>query len=197
MRVRSLVALAALALPAFSRAQPTSAPHVRTLEERVSRLRGKLAPPSAHLRDLRGKLDAELAARTRAVLLHREELGGGYALEAASYTIDEAASAGSRAAARIARGRAEVVLERALAAGAHRVSAALVYRVDAGPDAPPRRLELRTSYPFEAHPGATTRVTVVTHERAGAAPGEERVAVRFELEESPAEGAPAERADRP
>jgi hypothetical protein len=194
VRVRCLIALGAAALPALAGAQPAPAPPAHSLEERVSRLRNKLAPANARLRDLHEKVGAELAQGTRAVLLHRDELGTPYELESASYTIDGVGREGPAPTARAARGSAEVVLERRLDAGAHRASAELVYRVRAGADAPPRRFEVRSSHAFEAEPGATTRLTLVTHERAGPEVEEVRAAVRFEVEvvsEAAAEGADA------
>jgi hypothetical protein len=53
---------------------------------------------------------------------------------------------------------------------------------------------VRSSYAFDARPGAVTRVTLVTHQRAAAASDEEPAAVRFELAvqgEAPGEGGPA------
>ncbi|WP_242344398.1 hypothetical protein [Anaeromyxobacter terrae] len=191
MRVRCLIALGVAALAALARAQDT-APPVRTLEERVSGLHGKLAPANARLRDLYERVGAELAAGTRAVLLHREELGPAYALESASYALDGAPPDAPPEAG--ARGVAAGILDRRIAAGAHRVSAELVYRVRSGPEGAPRRLDIRSSYAFDAQPGAVTRVTLVTYDRGGDAADEERAAVRFELavEGGASEGASAE-----
>ncbi|WP_242372966.1 hypothetical protein [Anaeromyxobacter sp. SG26] len=193
MRVRCLIALGAVALPALVTAQDAPPP-VRTLEERVSGLHGKLAPANARLRDLYERVGAELAAGTRAVLLHRDELGPAYALESASYALDGAAPDAPPPTA-TARGVAAEILDRRVAAGAHRVSAELVYRVRSSPDGTPRRLDVRSSYAFDARPGMVTRVTLVTYDRGGPEAEEERAAVRFELVvegESAAEGAPAE-----
>jgi hypothetical protein len=199
VRVRCLIALWVAALPALASAQGASPP-VRTLEERVSGLHGKLAPANARLRDLYERVGAELAAGTRAVLLHRDELGPAYALESASYALDGAAPDAPPPTA-TARGVAAEILDRRVAAGAHRVSAELVYRVRSDPDGTPRRLDVRSSYAFDAQPGMVTRVTLVTYERGGPEAEEERAAVRFELvvegeggvtgEGAPAEGVPA------
>jgi hypothetical protein len=197
VRVRCLIALGVAALPVAALAGAERAPPaspIRTLEERVSGLRDKLAPANARLRDLQEKIGAELAASARAVLVHRNELGTTYELESASYAIDGVGPDRPRTPA-FPLARARKVLDRRVAAGAHRVSAELVFRVRAaGGDGAPRRLEVRSSYAFDARPGAVTRVTLVTHERAAAVTDEERAAVRFELavqHEEPGEGAPA------
>lgn len=177
MRVRWLILLVA-ALPALASATG-EAPAAATLEGRVSRLRGKLAPDTAKLRALQVKVGDELAAGARIVLLHREELGPAFELEGASYALDAEPLAPVSPA--LGRGRPARVLERRLPAGSHRVSAELVYRVRGGDGAAARRLDVRSSHAFEARPGSLTRVTLVTHERSGATADEERAAVRFEL----------------
>ena len=178
MRVRWLIVLVA-ALPALASAEAEPPSPAPTLEGRVSRLRGKLAPDTAKLRDLQVKVGAELAAAARTVLLHREELGAAFELESASYALDGEPL--EKAPPALARGRPVRVLERRLRAGPHRVSAELVYRVRAPDGAAARRLDVRSSHAFDARPGSVTRVTLVTHERGGATAEEERAAVRFEL----------------
>ncbi len=193
MRVRCLIALGVAALPLTPLAGAEGAPPappVRTLEERVSGLRDKLAPANARLRDLHERVGAELAAGARAVVIHRNELGPAYELESASYAIDGVGPDRPQASP---RGRVRKVLDRRVAAGAHRVSAELVFHVRTGGAGAPRRLEVRSSYAFDAPTGSMTRVTLVTHERDAAMAEEERAAVRFELavqHEKPGEGAP-------
>lgn len=191
MRVRCLIAIGVAALPLapLAAGDVPPAPAVRSLEERVAGLRDKLAPPNARLRDLQQRVGAELSTGARAVLIHRNELGPAYVLASATYAIDGAGADGPRAPP---RGRVRKVLDRRVAAGAHRVSAELVFEVR-DVEGAPRRLELRSSHAFDARPAAVTRITLVTHPRA-AAPGEEPAAVRFELvvqAEAPGEGAPA------
>lgn len=204
MPPRPLALLAAL-LPALALAgaqaeappRAADAGEVRTLEARVSALREKIYRPRNRLQDLRTKVSGAEASATRAVLVHRNEMGGAYRLESVNYQLD-----GAPLYARVdldgdlARASELEVFQGELPPGEHRLAVELVYRGHGGPArryVDGHRFTVRGVHVFAAEPGSVSMLRIVGFERGGVATElKDRPSVRFEgsvRREPPAAGA--------
>jgi hypothetical protein len=208
--VRRLALLATL-LPALSTAQaPAPAPpvgaepsDVRTLEERVSDLRGKIYRPRGRLQDLRSKVGGAETGPARARLVHRNEMGGAFRLHSINYSLDDAPLY-SRVDldGDLARAGELEIFEGELAPGEHRLSIELVYRGHGGPArryVDGHRFAVRAAHVFVVEGAKTTLVRVVGFERGGVTTElKNRPAVRFEasVDRDPALAPPGTSAPR-
>lgn len=187
------LALLAALLPALAAAQadvpPAGAPpgdgEVRTLEDRVSDLREKIYRSRGRLQDLRSKVSGAEATAGRAVLVHRNEMGGAFRLQSVNYLLD-----GAPLFARVdldgdlARTAQLEVFDGELAPGEHRLAVELVYRGHGGPTrryVDGHRFTVRANHAFSVEPGTVSAVRIVGFERGGVTSElKDRPAVRFE-----------------
>jgi hypothetical protein len=182
-----------LVLAALARAAPgpqdappeDGAPAVRTLEERVSGLRQRVQATRERVR-------AETGVQgTRTVVVHHNEVGQRYWLESASYALDGEPFYVKTDLDGDLAGRTSIeVFDALVAPGAHELSVELVYRGEGWgrrPGGDGARIFVRSSHAFQAA-GPRATITVVAHERSGA----DRPALRFDISQPEAAGAPAE-----
>jgi len=184
-------ALAAAAAPARD-APDAVEERARAIEERVAALRESVFRTKARLTALEDMVvGGDLGAGARAVVLHRNEMGGAYVLESATFALD-----GAPVFARVdvdgdldRQPQLDVFAGR-VAPGPHQLAVKLVYRTRGGD-----RLEVRSSSAFDAARGQVTTVKVTGFEKGGLTTRlEERPALRFDREakpEEPARSAPA------
>lgn len=160
---------------------------IRTLEARVEELKERIHRTKARLQGLEElAVGGDLSAGAKAIVVHRNEMGASYVLEAAAFALD-GAPVWARADAGGALDRRDVlpVFEGRVAPGNHRLTLRLTYR-GKGDGAP--RFQVESAYTFDAEPGKVTRVQIVGYERSASRP-EERPAVRYELAARPEETA--------
>lgn len=182
----STVPAAPAAAPAGAEATGTEL-EIRTLEARVEELKERIHRTKARLQGLEElAVGGDLSAGAKAVVVHRNEMGASYVLEAATFALD-GAPVWTRADAGGELDRRDVlpVFDGRLAPGNHRLTLRLTYR-GKGEGAP--RYQVESAYTFDAEPGKVTRVQIVGYERSASRP-EERPAVRYELAAQPEDAA--------
>lgn len=160
---------------------------IRTLEARVEELKERVHRTKARLQGLEElAVGGDLSAGAKAVVVHRNEMGASYVLEAATFALD-GAPVWARADAGGELDRRDVlpVFDGRIAPGNHRLTLRLTYR-GKGEGAP--RYQVESAYTFDAEPGKVTRVQIVGYERSASRP-EERPAVRYELAAQPEDAA--------
>jgi hypothetical protein len=163
----------------------------RALERRVDELRESVSRTRARLAALQEMVvGGDLGAGARVQVVHRNEMGGSYVLESAAFALD-----GATVFARVDAGgdldrqaQLEVFAGR-VAPGPHQLAARLVYRARGSGLAGARagdRVEVRSSFAFEAARGVATAVRTTGFEKGGAgARLDERAALRFESDARP------------
>jgi hypothetical protein len=161
---------------------------VRTLEERVSDLKEKIFRTKARLVNLQEMvIGGDVSSGSKAVLVHRNEMGGSFYLESASYALDGApiyskvdveGDLDQRAEFEIFNGR--------VVPGSHQLSVQLVYRghgYGVFSYLEGYRFKVQSSYTFDAEPGKVNTVKVVGFEKGGiTAVLEDRPAVRYDVD---------------
>lgn len=131
-------------------------------------------------------MGGDLSAGAKAVVVHRNEMGASYVLEAAAFALDGAPVwARADAAGELDRRDELPVFEGRLTPGNHQLSLRLTYR-GKGADAP--RFQVESATTFAAEPGKVTRVQIVGYEKSGSRL-EDRPAVRWDVEARPEEQA--------
>jgi hypothetical protein len=203
--VRSVVVLC-MALPAITLgqgAQPpppagTSSPSqgaeeqnelkVRTLEERVSDLKEKIFRTKARLMNLQEMvIGGDITTGSKAVLVHRNEMGSSFYLESAAYALDGApiytkvdveGDLEKREEFEIFNGR--------IVPGNHQISVQLVYRghgYGLFSYLEGYKFKVQSSYTFNAEPGKVNTIKVVGFEKGGlTAELKDRPAVRYDVD---------------
>jgi uncharacterized small protein (DUF1192 family) len=212
-----------LALPAFalgedaaSRASPAAAAaapagaaadelEVRSLQERVAELKERIYRTKARLLTLQElAIGGDVAARARAVLVHRNEMGSSFYLESISYALDGAPIFAKADVDGDLEKREEIeIFAGRVVPGHHQLSVHLVYRGHGSglfSHLEGYRFKVQSSYAFDAEPGTVSSIKVVGFERGGVATElEDRPAVRYELktaQEETSRAPPAEGARR-
>lgn len=201
-RYLRLAALLCVALPGLSAAQaPAGSParaavraeeqselKGRSLEERVSDLKEKIFRSKARLMNLQEMaIGGDGASGSKAVLLHRNEMGSSFYLESVAYALDGApiytkvdvdGDLEQRKEFEIFNGR--------IVPGGHQITAQLVFRGHgygvfsylAG-----YKFKVQSSYAFNAEAGNVNTIKVVGFEKGGlTAELEDRPAIRYDVE---------------
>jgi hypothetical protein len=201
-RYLRLAALLCVALPGLSAAQaPAGSParaavppakqnelKGRSLEERVSDLKEKIFRSKARLMNLQEMaIGGDGASGSKAVLLHRNEMGSSFYLESVAYALDGApiytkvdvdGDLEQREELEIFNGR--------IVPGSHQITAQLVYRGHgygvfsylAG-----YKFKVQSSYTFNAEAGKVNTIKVVGFEKGGlTAELEDRPAIRYDVD---------------
>ncbi|MCY1016058.1 dihydrolipoamide acetyltransferase [Pyxidicoccus sp. MSG2] len=178
---------------------------VKTLEEEVVDLKEKIYRSKARLLLLQESvLGGDVSTGSRAVIVHKNEMGGSFLLESVAYALDGApiytqvdteGDLGKRLEFEIFNGR--------IVPGQHQIAVRLVYRGNGygvfsyleG-----YKFKVQSSYTFNAEPGKLSTVRVVGFEQGGMTTDlKDRPAVRYDIDVSkdpgrkvtPADGAPA------
>ena len=163
---------------------------VKTLEEQVVDLKEKIYRSKARLLLLQETvLGGDVSTGSRAVIVHKNEMGGSFLLESVAYALDGApiftqvdteGDLGKRLEFEIFNGR--------IVPGQHQIAVRLVYRGNGygvfsyleG-----YKFKVQSSYTFTAEPGKVSTVRVVGFEQGGLTTDlKDRPAVRYDIEVS-------------
>ena len=163
---------------------------VKTLEEQVVDLKEKIYRSKARLLLLQETvLGGDLSSGARAVLVHKNDMGGTFALESVAYALDGApiltrtdrdGDLANRPEFEIFNGR--------IVPGQHQVAVKLVYKgkgFGVFSYLEGYKFTVSSSYTFTAEPGKVTTVKVVGYEKGGLTTElKDRPAVRYDVEVS-------------
>ena len=161
---------------------------VKTLEEQVVDLKEKIYRTKARLLLLQETvLGGDLSSGARAVLVHKNDMGGSFALDSVAYALDGApiltrtdkdGDLSKRPEFEIFNGR--------IVPGQHQVAVKLVYRgkgFGVFSYLEGYKFTVSSSYTFTAEPGKVTTVKVVGYEKGGITTDlKDRPAVRYDVE---------------
>jgi hypothetical protein len=161
---------------------------VKTLEEKVVDLKEKIYRTKARLLLLQETvLGGDLSSGARAVLVHKNDMGGSFGLESVAYALDGApiltrtdkdGDLAKRPEFEIFNGR--------IVPGQHQVAVRLVYRgrgFGVFSYLEGYKFTVSSSYTFTAEPGKVTTVKVVGYEKGGLTTElKDRPAVRYDVE---------------
>ena len=161
---------------------------VKTLEEQVVDLKEKIYRTKARLLLLQETvLGGDLSSGARAVLVHKNDMGGSFALDSVAYALDGApiltrtdkdGDLSKRPEFEIFNGR--------IVPGQHQVAVKLVYRgkgFGVFSYLEGYKFTVSSSYTFSAEPGKVTTVKVVGYEKGGLTTDlKDRPAVRYDVE---------------
>jgi hypothetical protein len=161
---------------------------VKTLEEQVVDLKEKIYRTKARLLLLQETvLGGDLSSGARAVLVHKNDMGGTFALESVAYALDGSpiltrtdkdGDLSKRPEFEIFNGR--------IVPGQHQVAVRLVYRgkgFGVFSYLEGYKFTVSSSYTFSAEPGKVTTVKVVGYEKGGLTTDlKDRPAVRYDVE---------------
>jgi hypothetical protein len=161
---------------------------VKTLEEQVVDLKEKIYRSKARLLLLQETvLGGDLSSGARAVLVHKNDMGGTFALESVAYALDGApiltrtdkdGDLANRPEFEIFNGR--------IVPGQHQVAVKLVYKgkgFGVFSYLEGYKFTVTSSYTFSAEPGKVTTVKVVGYEKGGLTTElKDRPAVRYDVE---------------
>lgn len=161
---------------------------VRTLEERVSDLKEKIFRTKARLMNLQEMvIGGDITTGSKAVLVHKNEMGSSFYLESAAYALDGApiytkvdvdGDLEKRSEFEIFNGR--------IVPGNHQISVQLVYRghgYGLFSYLEGYKFKVQSSYTFNAEPGKVSTIKVVGFEKGGlTAELKDRPAVRYDVD---------------
>ena len=161
---------------------------MKTLEEQVVDLKEKIYRTKARLLLLQETvLGGDLSSGARAVLFHKNEMGGSFVLESVAYALDGApiftkvdkdGDLDKRQEFEIFNGR--------IVPGQHQIAVRLVYRgrgYGVFSYLEGYKFTVSSSYTFNAEPGKVTTVKVVGYEKGGITTDlKDRPAVRYDVE---------------
>jgi hypothetical protein len=161
---------------------------VRTLEERVSDLKEKIFRTKARLMNLQEMvIGGDITSGSKAVLVHKNEMGSSFYLESVAYALDGApiytkvdvdGDLEKRSEFEIFNGR--------VVPGNHQVSVQLVYRghgYGLFSYLEGYKFKVQSSYTFNAEPGKVSTIKVVGFEKGGlTAELKDRPAVRYDVD---------------
>jgi hypothetical protein len=174
--------------PDAARAGDDDDQRVRTLEARVSELKERISRTRARLLELQDRVvGGELGSGARVVVVHRNEMGGSFALESVAYALD-----GTPVLARADQGgdldkQGELqVFAGRVAPGPHQLAVKLTYRGRGAGlfgSAEGWRFKVQSSHQFSVEPGKVTTVRAVGFEQGGRGVDlKDRPSVRYELD---------------
>ena len=161
---------------------------VRSLEERVSDLKEKIFRTKARLMNLQEMvIGGDITTGSKAVLVHRNEMGSSFYLESVTYALDGApiytkvdvdGDLEKREEFELFNGR--------IVPGNHQISVQMVYRghgYGLFSYLEGYRFKVQSSYTFNAEPGKVNTIKVVGFEKGGlTAELKDRPAVRYDVD---------------
>jgi hypothetical protein len=175
------------ASPALS-AEEANELKVRTLEERVSDLKEKIFRTKARLMNLQEMvIGGDITTGSKAVLVHRNEMGSSFYLESVSYALDGAPIYSKVDVEGDLEKRDEFeIFNGRIVPGNHQISVSLVYRghgYGVFSYLEGYRFKVQSSYTFNAEPGKVNTIKVVGFEKGGlTAELKDRPAVRYDVD---------------
>ena len=199
----SLFVAALLPLTAGAQAAPPKAPaapggpqtaeeqndlKVRTIEERVSDLKEKVFRTKGRLMNLQEMvIGGDITTGAKAILVHRNEMGSSFYLEAVSYSLDGAPVYSKVDQDGDLEKREEFeVFNGRIVPGNHQLSVQLTYRghgFGVFSYLEGYKFRVQSSYTFNAEPGKAMTVKVVGFEKGGmTAELKDRPAVRYDVD---------------
>jgi hypothetical protein len=174
--------------PEAARAGAEADERVRSLEARVGELKERIARTKARLLDLQDRVvGGELGSGARVVVVHRNEMGGSFALESIAYVLD-----GTPVLAQVDQGgdldkKGELqVFAGRVAPGPHQLAVKLTYRGRGAGlfgSAEGWRFKVQSTHQFAVEPGKVTTVRAVGFEQGGRGVDlKDRPSVRYDLD---------------
>jgi hypothetical protein len=184
----ALPGLPAARAPAAVAAGEQDAHDARSLEERVSDLKEKIFRTKARLTNLQEMvIGGDITTGSKAVLVHRNEMGSSFYLESVAYALDGAPIYTKVDVDGDLEKRAELeVFNGRIVPGNHQIAVQLVYRGHgygffsylAG-----YKFKVESSYTFNAEAGKVNTIKVVGFEKGGlTAELKDRPAVRYDVD---------------
>jgi hypothetical protein len=184
----ALPGLPAARAPAAVSAGEQDAQDARSLEERVSDLKEKIFRSKARLTNLQEMvIGGDITTGSKAVLVHRNEMGSSFYLESVAYALDGAPIYTKVDVDGDLEKRAELeVFNGRIVPGNHQIAVQLVYRGHgygffsylAG-----YKFKVESSYTFNAEAGKVNTIKVVGFEKGGlTAELKDRPAVRYDVD---------------
>jgi len=187
----------ASAAPAPVSAAPAAAPstadeafntRVKTLEENVVDLKERIYRSKARLLLLQETvLGGDVTTGARALIVHRNEMGGSFVLESVTYALDGAPIFTQLdLQGELARREQFEVFNGRIVPGQHQLAVRLVYRGNGSgvfSYIEGYKFKVQSSYTFNAEPGKVSTVQVVGYEQGGITTDmKDRPAVRYDIE---------------
>jgi len=160
---------------------------VRQLEERVSDLKEKIFRTKARLMNLQEMvIGGDITTGSKAVLVHRNEMGSSFYLESVAYTLDGAPIYSKVDVEGDLEKRAEFeIFNGRIVPGNHQIAVQLTYRghgYGLFSYLQGYKFKVQSSYTFNAEPGKVNTIKVVGFEKGGlTAELKDRPAVRYDL----------------
>ena len=161
---------------------------VKTLEERVNDLKEKIFRTKARLMNLQEMvIGGDLTAGAKAVLLHRNEMGGSFVLESVAYALDGAPIYSKVDVDGDLEKREEFeIFSGRIVPGNHQIGVRLTYHgrgYGLFSYLEGYKFKVQSSYTFTAEPGKATTIKVVGFEKGGiTAELKDRPAVRYDVD---------------
>ncbi len=161
---------------------------VRTLEERVSDLKEKIFKTKARLMNLQEMvIGGDITTGSKAVLVHRNEMGSSFYLESASYALDGAPIYSKVDVDGDLEKREEFeIFNGRIVPGNHQIAVQLVYRghgYGVFSYLEGYKFRVQSSYTFNAEPGNVSTIKVVGFEKGGlTAELKDRPAIRYDVD---------------
>ncbi|MGZ5957021.1 MAG: dihydrolipoamide acetyltransferase [Myxococcaceae bacterium] len=161
---------------------------VKTLEEQVVDLKEKIYRTKARLLLLQETvLGGDLSSGARAVLVHKNEMGGSFALESVAYALDGAPILTRTDKDGDLAGRPEFeIFNGRIVPGQHQIAVRLVYKgkgFGVFSYLEGYKFTVSSSYTFTSEPGKVTTVKVIGYEKGGLTTElKDRPAVRYDVE---------------
>jgi hypothetical protein len=194
-----------VAVPALAMAQAAPAPsretdrraggaevpdelQVRTLEERVSDLKEKIFRSKARLMNLQELVvGGDVTSGSKAVLVHRNEMGSSFYLESVAYALDGAPIFTKADVDGDLEKRSEFeIFNGRIVPGNHQIAVQLTYRghgYGIFSYLEGYKFKVQSSYTFNAEPGKVSNIKVVGFEKGGiTAEMKDRPAVRYDVD---------------
>jgi hypothetical protein len=179
---------AAAEAPAAAGAEEQNELKVRSLEERVSDLKEKIFRTKARLMNLQEMvIGGDITTGSKAVLVHRNEMGSSFYLESVAYVLDGAPVYTKSDVDGDLDGADEIeIFNGRVVPGNHQLAVQLVYRghgYGLFSYLEGYRFRVQSSYAFNAEAGKVNTIRVVGFERGGiTAELKDRPAVRYDVE---------------
>lgn len=187
--------LLCLAVPVLAAAEGGPSPaaaeeqnelQVRALEERVSDLKEKIFRTKARLLSLQEMVvGGDLTTGSKAVLVHRNEMGSSFHLESVAYALDGAPIFTKTDVNGDLEKRSEVeIFNGRIVPGNHQIGVQLTYRGRGSGlfrSLEGYRFKVQSSYTFDAEAGKVSRIRIVGFEKGGA-DLQDRPGVRYDVD---------------
>ena len=160
---------------------------VRTLEERVSDLKEKIFRTKARLMNLQEMvIGGDITTGSKAVLVHKNEMGSSFYLESVSYALDGAPIYSKVDVEGDLEKRAEFeIFNGRIVPGNHQLAVQFTYRghgYGLFSYLQGYKFKVQSSYTFSAEPGKVSTIRVVGFEKGGlTAELKDRPAIRYDL----------------